>query len=230
MGDWKNWTGPDSPWLQEGYFLSYVKDGVRYYEWIAFRDLAHYEFNWWETINPLTESGPQVPDDLVPTQGYDEQTATNQLWQLIFGIEGQAYIYVELPTDIHRHGIPKVPKPRREFREVSHFEEYMSPFLEPSFLTEHIMMKTGFDRINLSAYNPQTIAIRPRLNIFLNKIATERVGTEQYGVLSTPTVPDNPTRTEQLRAKWSETLDKLHRRQIPHRPLTLMPVRAPETE
>jgi len=178
MGDWKNWVGPDSPWLMEGYFLSYVREGIRYYEWIAFRDLAHYEYNWHETIHAGEESGPQVPTDLVLTQGYDKDNTTNQLWQLIFGIEGQAYIYIELPTDIHRHGIPKVAKPRKELREVSHFEEYMSPFKEPSFLTEHIMMRPGFDRINLSAYNPESIDLRPRLNIIINKMVTERVGTE----------------------------------------------------
>jgi hypothetical protein len=230
MGDWRNWTGPESPWLQEGYFVSYVRDTVRYYEHIRDRDLAHYEYEWSETIASLSESGPYVPEDLVPTQGYDSENATNQIWQVIFGIEGQVYIYIELPTDTHRHGVPKVPKPRRELREVSHFEEWMSPFKEPSFLTEHIMMKPGYDRVNISAYNPQDISVTPRLNFFIAKLVTERIGTEQYGVLNTPVIPDNPSRTDQLKARWMETLEKLYRRQIPHRPLTLKPVWAPETE
>jgi len=214
MGDFKEW----SEWLREGYYISYVRNNIRYYEHIIARDLAHYVYEWHETIPAGEASGPIVPDDLTMTKGYDKETNTNRIWQVIFGIKGQVYIYVELPTDIHRHGVPKVPKPRPELREVSHFEEWMSPFQEPSFLTEHIMIKPGYDRIALSAYNPQDIDIRPYLNIFIARLITERIGTEQAGVL-TPTED-----------RWKETLDKLYRRVIPHRPLTLAPVRAPEAE
>jgi len=214
MGDWKEW----SSWLVEGYYISYVVNGVRYYEHVIARDLAHYVYTWHETIAAGQTSGPKVPDDLVMTKGYDKATKTNRVWQMIFGIKGQVYIYTELPTDIHRHGLPKVPKPSADLREVSHFEEWMSPFQEPSFVTEHIMMKPGYDRIALSAYNPQDIDVKPYLNIFINRMITERIGTEQNGVL-TPTAD-----------RWRELLDKLYKRVIPHRPLTLAPVRAPAAE
>jgi len=181
-------------------------------------------------MEPDGEWGPAVDENFMPTIGYDPDTTLNQIWQTIFGIDGQVYIYVEIPTDIHRHGLPKVPKPRRELRTVSHFEEYLSPFYEPSFLTEHILMKPGFDRINLSAYNPQPIAMTPSLNWIVAKLQTERVGTEEYGVLRTPVIEGDTDKTERIRQKWEETLDKLYRHQIPCRPLTLMPVRAPETE
>jgi hypothetical protein len=228
--DWRDWSSPESPWLREGYFISYERGGVRYYEHILFRDFAHFENLWFESINPDEESGPMVIEDLVQTIGYDADTTMNQLWQLIFGISGQVYVYIEHPTDIHRHGVPKVPKPRKELREVSHYEEWMSPFIEPTFLTEHIIMKPGFDRLNISMYNPETIAIQPRLNFIIAKLIAERVGKEEDGVLTTPQIPGNADRTAKLRAKWSEALDKLYRRVIPHRPLTLMPVRAPEAE
>ena len=225
MGDWKKW----SEWLREGYYISYVRNNIRYYEHIVARDLAHYVLKWHEVIDAGDTSGPKVPPDIVMTQGYDTDMNLNRIWQMIFGIKGQAYIYVELPTDTHRHGVPKVPKPRAELREVSHFEEWMSDFHEPTFLTEHIMMKPGYDRINFSAYNPHDIDIRPYLNIFIAKLITERIGREQYGKLATPKGADDEV-TARLAARWKETLNKLFKRQIPHRPLTLQPVRAPEAE
>jgi len=211
MAVWNEW----SDWLREGYYVSYVREGVRYYEHIIARDFAHWVYTWPEPILPLQTSGPFVPGELELTVGYDKNTNTNQIWQVIFGIKGQVYIYVEHPTDIHRHGLPKVPKPSTAIREVSHFEEWMSPFQEPSFITEHILMRPGYERIAFSAYNLQDIAIKPYLNIFIAKMITERIGTEQAGVL-TPTSD-----------RWREVLEKLYRRTIPHRPLTLQPVRAP---
>lgn len=231
MTDYRDWTGPESPWLREGYYISYLKEGVRYYEHIILRDLAHYVYDWYETIEAESVSEPRVPADLTMTMGYDPDTTLNRIWQMIFGIKGQVYIYVELPTDIHRHGVPKRPKPDATLRAVSHFEEYMSPYFEPSFVTEHIMMKPGYDRINLSAYNPNSIDMTDiKLNIFISKMTAERVGKEQYGVLNTPIVRDNPELTDRLRVKWTETLEKLFKRQIPSRPLTLHPVRAPAAE
>lgn len=212
MGEWTEW----SDWLREGYFISYLVDGIRYYEHIVQRDLAHWEYDWEETIAAGEESGPYVPANLEITRGYDPRTLTNRLWQMIFGIKSQAYVYVELPTDIHRHGIPKAPKPSSAMRETSHFVEWMSPFHEPTFLTEHFMIRPWNQQIAFSAYNPHDIDITDlTLNIFIAKLATERIGEVQAGI-------QRPTG-----ARWRETLDKLYRRVIPHRPLTLLPVRAP---
>ena len=205
-----------SDWLREGYFISYLVEGTRYYEHIVQRDLAHWEYEWPETIKALSDSGPFVPETLEITRGYDDKTNTNRLWQMIFGIKGQSLLYVELPTDLHRHGIPKDPKPSTANRFTSHFEEYMSPFLAPTFLTEHFMIRPWTQQIAFDAYNPDAIDDTDfRLNIFLAKLATERIGTIQAGVQS-PTAD-----------RWRETLDKLYRRVIPHRPLTIQPVRAP---
>jgi len=226
MAKWQEW----SDWIREGYYISYVIEGVRYYEHVIARDIAHYVYPWFETITAGTESGPRVPDDLVMTKGYEENSNTNRIWQVIFGIKGQCYIYIELPTDLHRHGVPKVPKPSSDKRTVSHFEEWMSDFHEPTFVTEHIMIDEWTDRINLSAYNPQNIDQKPELNFFINRMITERIGTEQYGELSTPTIKGNDALTSRTANRWKDTLVKLYKRQIPHRPLTVMPVRAPAAE
>jgi len=205
-----------SDWLREGYFISYLVEGIRYYEHIVQRDLGHWEYDWPETVVSESDSGPFVPATLEITRGFDAATDTNRLWQMIFGIRGQSLIYVELPTDLHRHGIPKDPKPSSANRFTSHFEEYMSPYLTPTFLTEHFMLRPWNQQIAFSAYNPDAIDDTDlRLNIFLAKLATERIGKIQAGI-------QTPSAT-----RWTETLDKLYRRVIPHRPLTILPVRAP---
>jgi len=217
MADWREWS---DGWLREGYYLSYMREGVVYYERVVMRDLAHYEYPWPETVPAGETSGPFVPDKLQVTRGYDPRTNLNRIWQLIFGIKGEALIYVELPTDLKRHGLPKQPWHTKEVREVAHFEEWMSPFHEPSFLTEHFMLRPDAYRIDFSAYNPQDIDLTDlRLNIFIAKMVTERIGTETYtevGVALTPTRP-----------RFKEVLDKLYRRLVYHRPITIMPVRAP---
>ena len=212
MASWRDWS---DGWLREGYYISYVREGITYYERVIARDLAHYEFTWPEIIEPGKDSGPTIPEDLEVTRGYDAKANTNHLWQLIFGIKGQVYIYIELPSDIHRHGLPKRPKPTKELREVSHFTEDMSPWHEPSFITEHFMMRPDAHKIALSAYNPTSISIRPKLRFIINRMITERIGTEEGGRL-TPAQP-----------RFAEVLEKLHKRIIPSRPITLMPVRAP---
>jgi len=225
MVEWNEWS---EGWIKEGFYISYVREGIEYFEHVSQRDYGHWEYDWPETINSLATSGPFVPADLEITRGYDISNNTNQIWQIIFGIKGQVFIYIELPTDLHRHGIPKVPKPSTTMRRVSHFTEWMSPFTEPSFITEHFMMRPDTIQIAFDAYNPGLINHTDvTLNIMLNKMVTERIGTNEYGILNTPIIPNNPNLTQKLKDRWMETLTKLYKRQIPHRPITIQPVRAP---
>jgi hypothetical protein len=204
----------------EGHYLSYIRDTTRFYEHISQRDFGHWEYVWPEDIAALSTSGPFIPADLEITKGYDASNNTNQLWQLIFGIKGQIYIYIELPTDLARHGIPKRTKPSSDLREVGHFEEYMSPFHEPSFITEHFMMRPETLNIDFSAYNPRNVTQRNiRLNIMINKIITERIGTITVSGKSVIQTPASDA--------YRDLLDKLYKKTVPCRPITIMPVRAP---
>jgi len=213
MVEWNDWS---EGWLKEGYYISYLRDQIRYYEHIVQRDFGHWEYDWPETITTRNTSGPFTPAEFEITRGYDVNVNTNQIWQVIFGIKSQVYIYIELPTDTHRHGIPKRPKPSSTDRQVSHFTEWMSPFLEPSFITEHFMMRPETQQISFDAFNPCAISLTDvTLNIMINKIVTERIGTVQAGV-QTP-----------INERWRELLDRLYRGLIPCRPITLQPVRAP---
>ncbi|GAG12664.1 unnamed protein product, partial [marine sediment metagenome] len=82
-----------SSWIKEGHFVSYRVEGTRYYEFVLRRDLGHWEYDWEESIATLTESGPYVPDKLEITKGYDKVAGLNRIWQMIFGIKTQIYIY-----------------------------------------------------------------------------------------------------------------------------------------
>jgi hypothetical protein len=212
MQEWSDW----SDWIKEGWYISYERDMTRYFERVLLRDFGHYEYKWPETITAGATSGPYTPEELEITRGYEASNNTNQLWQIIFGIKGQVYIYIELPTDLHRHGIPKIPKPSADHREVSHFTEWMSPFHEPSFITEHFMMRPETLQISFDGYNPNAIDMPGViLNIFFNKLQTERIGTVSNSTQS----PAKPI--------YADILDKLYKQTVPCRPITIQPVRAP---
>jgi hypothetical protein len=225
MGDFKQWS---SGWLREGDNIRYTLEGTTYYECVTRRDLAHFEWPWGAGEGEATPvsipagqaSGPYVPAYLEVTKGYEKASGLNQLWQVIFGIKGQVLIYVELPTDTKRHGLPKLTWPNEQIRRIAHFEEYISPYNEPTFLTEHFMKRLETYRIEFSAYNPNAIDMSDVwLNFFVAKLETERYGTQSYteaGVQLTPTKPH-----------YREVLDNLYKRLIPCRPITLLPVRAP---
>jgi hypothetical protein len=194
---------------------------------VTTRDWAHYVYTWPETIASGEVSGGYIPDDLELTRGYDEANNLNHIWQIIFGIKGQAYVYVQLPTDLKRHGTAKRPWHSSAHREVAHFEEYMSPYHEPTFVTEHFLIRPETYRISFDAYNPLDIDLTDlKLNFIIAKLVTERVGTEEYGVLSTPVVSSRE-KTAKLKAKWEDVLNKLYKKQIPCRPISILPVRMP---
>jgi len=198
-------------WLVEGHFISFEDpvERVTRYAFIKRREFADYEYTWPESIAPGETSGPH-------TIGYLEPTVNlRQCFQIVFGVKGEAWIYVNLPVDVARHGLPKIPKPTAAVREVAFYTQHMSPFDQPSWVTEHFLIRPITTFIALTAYNPTGIAVTPRIRFLVNKLELELLGYEKEGELH----PAEP--------RYEEVLDKLHRRVIPHRPLSLMPVRAP---
>jgi len=204
---------PWANWMVEGHFYSFEHQRVRTYFYVLNRDWAHIEYTWTEDVTPAAYSGPFVPNDL-------ETTKETQIWQLTFGLEPDVYIHVYLPTDLVRHGLPKRIQSTASLREVSHYTHKDSPFKYPSFVTEHFLIKPINPFIGFAAYNPRNITFRQasnpiKLNIYIAKCEMEIIGSEQKGELSAAS------------ERFTETLDKLYRRIIPHRPITLEPVRAP---
>lgn len=232
MNPFQNWS---EGWILPGYYISYRIENTIYFEQVIRRDFGHYVYDWVDATTGSTiiaagaTGGPQVPDLFELTKGYDSRTNLNQIWQWICGLNRQVYLYIELPTDTHRHGIPKVPKPRPNLRQVSHFQEFMSPYLEPSFVTEHFFKRPDLDRVALEVYNPNAEGIQNlRLRFLINKMELERIGVvavtrvqRENGKWSV-TVDQQPADE-----RWSEVLDKLYRKLIPCRPLSMYPVQAP---
>lgn len=199
--------------LREGQFLSILYElNQRKYYMVSRRDIAHYEYAWSETIATGTESGPTTLADLEVTIPW------TQMHQLIWGVKPQCYVYVFLPTDIERHGIPKRATHTSAYRTVAHFGMHDSPFDNPSWHTEHFMQRPIDPYISFTVYNKTEITITPTFNFYINKMELEHIGDEEASGAQTPCKP-----------KFAETLDKLCKRMIPHRPITLLPVRAPAT-
>ncbi len=194
--------------LVEGYFISYADGALRRYEFISHRELAHYEYTWPEIIAAAAFTGPFTIADLESTE------TRTQIWQLIFGISHDVYIYTHIPTDKDRHGVAKIARQTSTMRTVGHFEEWMSPWDQPDWCTEHFLLRPITDRIAVSSYNFQDISLKPKLNVFLNKCQLRHIGYEKEGKL----FPD--------KAYYKETLEKLYRKQIIHRPITLKGVEA----
>lgn len=210
-------------WLREGQFISFLfEKSQRKYYMVKRRDLAHYEYEWDEEITTLTLSGPTTIGNLEVTNPW------TTMHQLIFGIRPQCYVYVQLPTDVERHGLPKIPKSTPAMRTVAHFGMHDSPFDNPSWNTEHFMQRPINPLIAFSIYNKTPINITPTFNFFVNKIELEHIGDEnadkslQVAILPGSEPPKPIT-------KFQDVLEKLTKRVIPHRPITLLPVRAPAT-
>jgi len=209
MAGFEEWAG----WLKEGLFYSYRERQERHYFNVLFRDWAHFEYTWEEDVAAGGFSGPVTINDL-------ETTKENQIWQVIFGLNKDVNMYVHLPTDIDRHGVAKRPKQTATFRNVGHYGIQDSWWYRPSFVTEHFLLKPEVPFIAFSAFNPRNIAFLEdfspiMLNIYIAKCEMERIGT----VTSGEQAPAH--------ARFTETLDKLYRRVLRHRPLTLVPLRAP---
>lgn len=199
--------------LREGHFLSFLYEASqrKYYQ-VKHRDIAHIEYTWGENISTLSESGPTTIADLEVTVPW------TQLSQLIWGVTPQCYVYVQLPTDIERHGLPKRPKHTSNYYTVAHFGMHDSPFDNPSWLTEHFMQRPIDPYIAFTIYNKTPITITPIMNFWVNKMEVEHIGDEEANGAQSPAKP-----------KFADVLDKLCKRLIPCRPITLLPVRAPAT-
>jgi len=215
-------------WLKEGMFLSYRLGYIKKYFQVENREFSHYEWDWPESIAALATSGPYTITDLEVTEVSDksikgENAVPGQIWQLIFGFKTQVLIYVQLPTDIERHGVAKRPKATPAWRFIGHYDKWMSPWYMPSMVTEHFLIREFSPFIALSAYNPQTIALTPRLNFFLAKLAVLKIG-EYNPEIPAPRGPLIPTQEA-----YRDTLEKLYNMTKPCRPISVLAVRAPPT-
>ncbi|MHC1602489.1 MAG: hypothetical protein ACXQS4_04600 [Methermicoccaceae archaeon] len=198
-------------WLVEGHYISYYDPdrAVEQYAFIDRREFAHYEYEWSSAVAAGSESDATVISDLESTK------SRTQLFQVLFGIDGEVYVYVSAPEDTIRHGLPKAVQATSSHREVGHFTQWMSPYEQPDWCTEHFLLRPPIMNLTFRVYNPTDIDITPTLNIYINKCELEPLGYVDEG------------RIYPAKDRYAEIMDKLYRKVVPMRPVSLFPVRAP---
>lgn len=182
-------------WHIEGDYLRlYSPETERWsFYYVKQREQALYIHKWSEKISPNTESGPEDLEDLKPL-------ALNRLDQVIFGVKTRCLIYLNLPHETRRWGTDKKPIATSDLREVGYVDETISPYEEPSFLTEFFLQKGGaYEYPQFYAYNPTNRTLKPTLMFRINKLIVEEITRERY----------------------PELYEKLEKRVIPYRPITL---------
>jgi len=182
--------------LKEGYFIKMAKveDAVEQFYFISRASPQKYVYRWQSTsgadapIDPGIEDGQYNITDL-------KTNNMNYLLEVVFGIKGPAYIYLNLPLETRRFGTDQVPISSSSKRRVGYLTQEDSPWEDPSSVTVHYLMKGGsFEYPALTAYNPHNKAIVPEIKFLIMACLLEQVSE-----------PD--------------VLDKLSRKLIPYRPI-----------
>ena len=179
-------------WLEEGFFIR-----------LATPEKGIKEFYFVDRTEPARYEyvwGANIATDTEdgPRNVEDlKPLATDRLYQVIFGIKTACYIYLNLPLNARMWGLDKRPIASSSLREVGYRTLEESPFQWPSFVTEFFLQKDGsYDYPGMYAYNPTERTLRPRLNFLVNKMVIDKVTD-------------------------AAVLEKLERKLIPYRPITL---------
>jgi hypothetical protein len=212
-------------WQKECNFISYLYEGARHYYHILRRDWSHIEVDWPNTVDTLTSDGPHIFNDVQPTEA-------DKPFQVIFGFQPQGMIYVNLPQETMRHGVPRRPTMTAAYRPVAHYRSWETPYYQPSWITEHWLFAKFLPFAGYTYYNTEDITLQPTLNFYLGKCELEHIGdvwvTEEAGrdaqgrQVTTQRYEVQPAESP----RFDDLLMKLHQRLIPSRPLTLQPVRS----
>lgn len=185
-----------SGWLKPGYRISIrnvkaeeVQEKFYFIKGVA-RPISKYVYKWSTDIAVNTENGPENITDLEPGR-------RDILYQVIFGIKPDVYIYVNLPADTRLGGIAEEASARSGLREIGAITQDDSPWDNPDFCTEMFLQKdTTNEYPHLYAYNPTNRSLRPVIKFLISRIELEEI-------------------------KDTDTLDKMRRRQIIYRPIQL---------
>ncbi|MBW2672940.1 MAG: hypothetical protein JRD89_05915, partial [Deltaproteobacteria bacterium] len=174
-------------WHIEGDYLrlySPETETWRFY-YVKQREQALYIHKWSEKISPNTESGPEDLEDLKPLalNRLDQVIfgVKTRLDQVIFGVKTRCLVYLNLPHETRRWGTDKKPIATSDLREVGYVDEEISPYEEPSFLTEFFLQKGGsYEYPHLYAYNPTNRTLKPTIMFRINKLIVEEITRQRY--------------------------------------------------
>lgn len=187
----------DDRWLRPGGFIR-VRDPTS-----GARGFFFVEDVFWGRFNYVW-SQTVAPNTLDEQEIIEDlkPLAVDNLFQVILGIKGAAIIYLDLPTSERLGGTPKVPRATATNRRVGWWDHHISPYVDPSFDTEFFLQKgSNFEEPNFEAYNPTEARVKPELRFELNKCVIVPV-------------------------EDADVVDKLQRKVIHYRPITLGPLPA----
>lgn len=191
--------------LKPGYFIQLrdPDEGTKKFYSVVQSEFARYVWRWQDSSGADVaviggqESGPYNIENLKPL-------SLEHLFEIVVGIKGPAYVYLNLPLETRLWGTSKVPIATTANRRVGYISQEDSPWEDPSYNGLFYLMKGGsFEYPSFTVYNPINKTICPELKFDLAKCGIAAV-----------TEP--------------ETLDKLYKKLIPYRPVSfggLAPVR-----
>jgi hypothetical protein len=183
----------DEKWLREGGYikLDNPENGSITYYYVERVWHATYNYPWSATVAAGAESAEEVIENLKPI-------ALDMIFQCLFGIKHtDLLIYLNLPTGDRVGGTPKVPKASSSNRKVGWFDYDKSPYHEPAWATEFFLQKGGnYESPTFVAFNNGPKTLKPELNFQENQVDLSEVSD-------------------------ADLVDKLNRRVIHYRPITL---------
>lgn len=179
-------------WFVEGDYLSFDS---AYYMIIA-AERSRYTYKWDATITAESLSSSNDITDLKPQ-------SNERLFQVAFGINEGVSAYLKIPADKARFGLDQNPEQSSANREIGDVDFNMSPFEDPSLEdTEFFTQKQGtIEYPRMWLYNKTPRILTPELRFIVNHLILARLD------------PSN--------RKHKDLIDKLNRRILPSRPLTL---------
>lgn len=165
--------------------------GVKEFVIVEATEMAKFDHIWSEYIAPGKKSGPEEISSIEPSEDRRE------VYQGIYAPRERILLYASLPSNIRLKGFPQLPMATSDNRRVGYDDNISSPFETPDFETEFFLRgNTNLSLLNLDAFNPTAVAVKPRVKFIVNKM------------LINPAIP-------------SAVMDRLSRREIDFRSVTL---------
>ena len=145
---------------------------IEYVE-VAARERARYSHLWSEYIASGVDSGPEEISKIEPSEDM------RSLYQGIFAARERVYLYMSMPSNVRVGGVPLFAKATSTNRRVGYVDNLLSQYKDPDFGTEFFLRgKTTLNLLNLDAFNPLGIKVRPRVEFEINKMIVKTIKDE----------------------------------------------------
>lgn len=187
-------------WLQSGYYIRVYSDAERKFKYYWLREeenLPEYIFGQ-VAVDGVSFGSVDAGDETGFIEIEDLKPAKNRLYQLLVGVRPAGRFYFEIPSGESIWGTDERPRASTTFRKVGGINQDISPFNNPSWVTEFFLMYNIVPHVNY--YNSTSITTKPEVR-FIGKM---------FLIDDVETLPNG-----------QEILNKLVKREIPFRPITI---------